>query len=127
MRNAEKFKKGNVLILLMLIVVLFLETKEMYSFLKPVITFNGKIISKSTGEGINTNIEVRDESGKIVYRTKTFEVKNGEYYITGLKPDKDYEISIEANGFNRTSENLETPNVSQFTEINKNFELTPVQ
>jgi hypothetical protein len=126
MKNSLKFNKGHLLLGAMLLLILFLETRNSYGFLQTVISFRGNIISQTGGEGLNTNIEVKDEDGSIVFRTKTFESTGGEYYITGLKPNENYKVYINSSGFQNTDEQLKTPNAKKFTEIEKDFKLRPL-
>lgn len=127
MKNSIKFNKGHLLLGAMLILILFLETRNSYGFLQTVISVRGNIISQIGGEGLNTNIEVKDEDGSIVFRTKTFESTGGEYYITGLKPNEKYKVFINSSGYENSKEHLKTPNAKEFIEIEKNFKLKPLQ
>jgi hypothetical protein len=127
MKNSIKINKGHLLLGAMLVLILFLETRNSYGFLQTVISVRGNIINQIDGEGLNTNIEVKDKDGTIVFRTKTFESSGGEYYITGLKPNNNYKVYIKSNGFENSKELIKTPNSEKFTEIEKNFKLKPLK
>lgn len=127
MERTKKIDKGALMLGLILLLVLFLETHQSYGFLQTVISVRGNILNKETGSGLNTKIEVKDNQGKIVFRTKTFESTGGEYYITGLKPDKNYRVYINSSGFEKANETVKTPDAKKFTEIEKDFKLRPIK
>ena len=93
---------------------------------KPVILVSGKVINAKTKEPIEAKIlyEVLPEGKEIgIARSNPY---NGNYKIT-LPAGKKYGFRAEAAGFISVNDNIETYNLSEYKEIERDLELVPIE
>jgi|GEM_PF-6456007 len=123
MKYKMKSSTGLRKYLLAVSIMLMVFVVENYaSLLQPVVTMKGKIIDKETNLGVNAKIIIYDTEGKVKFRTKASGSNNGEYFISGLKPESEYKMKIipEA-GYLEAMNELIIPKADEYKEIINNY------
>jgi hypothetical protein len=69
--------------------------------------------------------EVQDNTGKIIYRGKTFNEKHGVYSVPGLAPGETYNLVITDTSFLQMTFIIDIPNSDKYPEISKDFLIVP--
>lgn len=91
------------------------------SIINPVVSLSGKIFDKKSNLPIQSNIIVKDEEGKTIYKGKSNK-NTGFYLISGLKPEAKYTISISVNEFaSKEVVDFSAPKADKYLEIEKNI------
>lgn len=91
----------------------------------PLIVLKGKIFSDKTKNPLNSTITVTDNTTKEVVSISNSNALTGKYTVV-LTPGKNYNISVESEGYLFHSENFDIPNLKEFEEINKDIFLQQV-
>ena len=116
-------------IILSLIVLLFTTTQSFsQSFTNVVVSLTGKVISSNEKVAPKVKVTIFDKSGHKIAGTNTAESSGGfTYFLTGLKPNSNYNIVIEGKGFFSQEIDFNTPNTGQYVELSKDFVIQPME
>lgn len=112
----------SIVILLSISNIIFAQDR----LLKVVVALTGNIYNEATLEPITVFIKVFDENGNRVASTRSNSAENGYYYITGLKPGKNYTININQNDFFKESYQISIPPTDKYVEISRDFLVKPL-
>lgn len=123
MKNKMKKSTGLRKYILAVSLLLMVIVVENYaSLLQPVVTMKGKIIDNETKLGVDAKIIIYDLEGKVKFRTKASGSNNGEYFISGLKPESEYKIKIiPETGYLEAMKNIIIPKADEYKEIINNY------
>jgi len=93
---------------------------------KPVILVKGRVINNMTSEGMEATINYYDLMDDVFLGEATSSPGDGSYRIV-LPADQSYSFLAEKEGFYSISENIDAFGVDQYTEIEKDLYLGPIQ
>ncbi len=102
-----------------------LQPEEVYKP-EPVVMIYGKVLNKKTKEPIQASVIYEilpegNEAGRASSKPVT-----GEYKIT-LPPGSNYGFRAEADGFMPVNDHIDLKNIKEYTEIERNLELVPIE
>lgn len=119
----------NALIFLTLTFIIFISNLNVSSsqLVGTVVSITGSVFNSVTREPVTAYLIVLDENGKRVNATRSNSAENGYYYITSLKPGKKYFITISQPNYFKEKFEIEIANTDKYTEISKDFLITPLQ
>jgi len=92
---------------------------------EPVLLVYGKVLNSKTNEPLGASINYYDLANNASMGTAISDPKDGSYKII-LPVGKAYSFLAEKSGFYPISDNLDVTNLTQYTEIERNLYLTPV-
>lgn len=92
---------------------------------EPVVLIYGKVLNRKTNEPLGANITYNNLSTDEVLGTAKSNPKDGSYKII-LPLGKVYSFLAEKQGFYPISENFDVNNLKEYTEIERNLYLSPV-
>jgi hypothetical protein len=93
-------------------------------FINVVLSITGNVVDKVTNNPIEMRVEAFDDNGNRVYYGRTKSENDGYYFITGLKPGKNYKLKLSYNKeYEDYEEVVSLPDVDSYMEIKKNIEV----
>lgn len=92
-----------------------------------IVSLTGSVFNEYTKEPISINIEVLDEMGNKINRTRSNSAENGYYFITGLKPGKKYIFEFKDFAYFFTRVEYELPQSDKYSEFSKDFLVMPIR
>lgn len=115
--------------LIYLTIVLFLFSLKSSSaqLVGTVVALTGSVLNSVTREPVTAYLIVLDENGKRINATRSNSAEKGYYYITSLKPGQKYFITISQPNYFKEKFEIEIANTDKYTEISKDFLITPIQ
>lgn len=120
-------KKKTSIFSLLIIIFIFNINLSFSQLVGTVVAITGSVLNSVTREPVTAYLIVLDESGKRINATRSNSAENGYYYITSLKPGQKYYISISQPNFFKEKFEIEIANTDKYTEISKDFLITPLQ
>ncbi|MFC2131022.1 OmpA family protein [Bacteroidota bacterium] len=94
--------------------------------LRTVVSVTGSVFNSNTKDPIRIKYKLLDETGKTFRRGKTNAAQNGYYFVTGLKPGKNYTIVFEGDeNYFKAEFPIEIPNTDKYEEFSKDFLVVP--
>ncbi|MCX7736391.1 MAG: OmpA family protein [Candidatus Kapabacteria bacterium] len=115
------------LIYLTIVLFLFSINSSSAQFVGTVVALTGSVLNSVTREPVTAYLIVLDENGKRINATRSNSAENGYYYITSLKPGQKYYITISQPNYFKEKFEIEIANTDKYTEISKDFLITPIQ
>ncbi len=116
--------------ILLSLLILLINSSQTFaqSFTNVVVSLTGKVISSNEKVAPKVKVTILDKEGKKVASTNTTETGGGfTYFLTGLKPNSNYNIVIEGKGFFEQEAEFITPNTGQYVELSKDFVIQPME
>jgi len=90
-----------------------------------VVSLTGSVVDEATRKPISVDIQVTDAEGKRVNRSKSNSA-DGYYYITGLRPDNIYTITITGPKYFKEDITIKVPASDRYLEISKDILVKPL-
>jgi|GEM_PF-3892278 len=117
-----RFKRITTIILLLLAAAIVISNNLMGNpgMLKPVVSLTGKVLEKADNKPLNAKIYIFNIENEKIGVCKS-DVANGTYFLTGLKPNTVYYLSIVTNDNKYEKIKVLTPKVYDYTEITRDL------
>lgn len=112
--------------IILIAVVLFTSAQLNAQLINAVVGVTGKIINSETKEPVGVDINVYDNSNKLINKINSNSA-DGYYYIAGLKPGNTYKIEITKDGFFKEIYELNVINSDKYVEISRDFLVRPLK
>lgn len=113
-----RFKRITAVILLILTAAIVVSNNVLGNpgMLKPVVSLTGKIMEKSENKPLVAKIYIYNTENEKIGVCKSDAVE-GTYFLTGLKPNSVYYLSIVTSDKKYEKIKITTPKVYEYTEI----------
>jgi hypothetical protein len=113
-----RFKRITAIILLLIAASIVVSNNVLGNpgMLKPVVSLTGKVLEKSENKPLVAKIFIYNIENEKIGVCKS-DVAEGTYFLTGLKPNSVYYLSIETSDKKYDKIKITTPKVYEYTEI----------
>ena len=117
-----RLKRISAVIILVLAVLIIISNNMLGKppILKPVISVSGKVLYKANSSPFGTKIFIFNEFQEKIGVCKSNSL-DGSYFLTGLKPDAVYYLSIESSKRSIKKIKLLTPKAEEYAEITRDI------
>ena len=90
-----------------------------------VVSLTGSVVDEATRKPISVDINITDSEGKRVNRAKSNSA-DGYYYLTGLRPDKVYTVTITNPKYFKEEITIRVPATDKYLEISRDILVKPL-